>query len=77
MGWKRFLSVVWGPPGFRGLNVSVRTESLVLVARAGFFIPNGNDNRSHRANALQALRNAGAEAAELVLMQVDHRFNGW
>jgi hypothetical protein len=58
---------------FRGLNVSARTESLVLVARAGFFIPNGNNNRSrHHDAALQALRKAGAGAAVMMLERCGH-----
>ncbi|MSU50680.1 MAG: hypothetical protein EXS37_16600 [Opitutus sp.] len=59
-------SVVWGPPGFRGLNVSEKSESLVLDARAGF-IPNGKNDRSHHGATLLALRIAGAGAAELML----------
>jgi hypothetical protein len=65
--------VVCGPPGFRGLNVSEKSDGLVLVARAGLFIPNGKDDRSHHGATLLALRSAGAGVAEVMLGETDHR----
>ena len=38
---------------------------LVLVARAGFFIPNGNRDRSHRGTTLLHLLVAGGMAVKL------------
>jgi hypothetical protein len=64
---------VWGPPGFQRLNVSVQTESLVLVARAGRFIPNGNDDPSHRGATLLALLIAGAGAVDVMLEGRGHQ----
>jgi hypothetical protein len=51
---------------FRGLNASLK-ESLGLDARAGVFIPNGNNDRSHRGATLLALRKADAGAADVML----------
>jgi hypothetical protein len=53
---------------------------LVLVARAGFFIPNGNrGQRSHRDATLLALRKAGTGGAN-VMAESGHdalqRFHG-
>jgi hypothetical protein len=47
---------------------------LVLVARAGFFIPNGNSDRRHRHRdaTLLALREAEAGAAKLMLIKPGH-----
>jgi hypothetical protein len=40
--------------------------SLVLVARAGFFIPNGNSNRSHRGATLLPLLVAGEGGVDVM-----------
>jgi hypothetical protein len=45
---------------------------LVLVARAGFFIPNGKSDRSHRGTTLLALLVAGAGGADVMLMRSSH-----
>jgi hypothetical protein len=64
---KRFPRWFGDRRAFRGLNASLK-ESLGLVARAGVFIPNGNNNhRSHRDATLLALRKAGAGAADVML----------
>jgi hypothetical protein len=47
-------------------------ESLGLVARVGVFIPNGNNNRSHRGTTLLALRKAGAGAVDVMLKGRGH-----
>jgi hypothetical protein len=51
--------VVWEPPGFQRAKRLQLKGGLVLVARAGGFIPNGNDDRSHRGTTLLALPEAG------------------
>jgi hypothetical protein len=45
--------------------------SLVLVARAGFFIPKGNDHR-HRGTTLLGLLIAGAGGADVMLKGRGH-----
>jgi hypothetical protein len=49
----------------------VRTEGLVLDARAGCFIPNGNGDRSHRDATLLRLLVAGA-SNEGVMVKSGH-----
>jgi hypothetical protein len=67
---KRFPRWFGDRRAFRGLNASLK-ESLVLVARAGF-IPNGNNDRSHRGTTLLALHKAGAGAADVMLKRRGH-----
>ena len=45
---------------------------LVLVARAGFFIPNGKNNRSHRGTTLLTLLKAGYGGVDVMLIGPDH-----
>ena len=45
----------------------------VLVARAGFFAPDGDDGRPPRTHALAHLLGAGAGAAEVVRLVGGHR----
>jgi hypothetical protein len=45
---------------------------LVLVARDGFFIPNGNNNRSHRGTTLLDLLVAGSGGAGAVMERRGH-----
>jgi NTP pyrophosphatase (non-canonical NTP hydrolase) len=70
---ERFLGRL-GPPGS---GKTLREKGgLTLVARAGFLIPNGNDNRSHGPNPallLAAHGDMGASAAELMLDGRGHR----
>jgi hypothetical protein len=42
--------------------------SLVLVARAGFFIPNGKPDRTHRDATLLHLLGAGAGGADVMVI---------
>jgi len=42
------------------------------VARVGLFIPNGNDDRSHRGTTLLALRKAGTGAVDVMLERSGH-----
>jgi hypothetical protein len=44
----------------------------VLSARAGLFIPNGNNDRSHRGTALLPLLEAGTGAVEAMFDRRDH-----
>jgi hypothetical protein len=63
---KRFLGG-FGPPGSRTKRIP-KIGGLVLEARAGGFIPIGNDDRSHRGAALlsDGLRKRGAVEAALM-----------
>jgi hypothetical protein len=45
---------------------------LVLVARAGFVIPNGKSDRSHRGTTLLSLLVAGAGGADVMLKGPGH-----
>jgi hypothetical protein len=45
---------------------------LVLVARAGFFIPNGKIDRSHRGATLLGLLVAGAGGADVMMKRSSH-----
>jgi hypothetical protein len=75
MGGKRIRersSVVWGPPGEQRAKRFRLNGGLVLVARAGFFIPNGKSDRSHRGTTLLALLVAGAGGADVILKRSSH-----
>jgi hypothetical protein len=64
----------FGPPGFRRTKRVPLNGGLDLEARAGLFVPIGNDDRSHHGTALldDGLRKRGAGVAAVMLEGPDH-----